>query len=113
MTDTTRTDKFLRAAKFLIMDDEFANGMVLERMLEAWGYPNVKGTTDPRETVTLFNEFRPDLILLDLMMPEMDGFQVMQFFHLPKSEKTEKTNCLPGKDAGRQWFDTNIHFGSP
>ncbi len=68
----------LKDARFLIVDDELANVRVLERMLKDWGCLNVRGTTDPREAAALFGDLRPDIVLLDLMMPEMDGFTVME-----------------------------------
>jgi len=67
-----------QTATFLIVDDELANVAVVEQLLEQWGCSNVHSTTDPRETIPLFLQLQPDIILLDLMMPEMDGFQVME-----------------------------------
>ncbi len=68
----------LQYAKILIVDDEEANVRLLERTLQRWGYTNLVATTDAREAVSLFEQHRPDLVLLDLMMPYMDGFQVME-----------------------------------
>jgi len=71
-------NEFIQNAKFLAVDDELANLRLLERTLEKWGYTNVWSTTDPREAAALFAEHQPDLILLDLMMPHLDGFQVIE-----------------------------------
>ncbi len=68
----------LQLSKILIVDDEEANVRLLERTLQRWGYTNLVATTDSRETVSLFEQHRPDLILLDLMMPHIDGFTVME-----------------------------------
>ncbi len=65
-------------ARILIVDDEEANVRVLERALTQAGYRNVLCTTEPREVSRLVAESEPDLILLDLLMPHMDGFGVMQ-----------------------------------
>jgi putative two-component system response regulator len=65
-------------AKILIVDDERDNIDLLEQILKKEGYVNVHSTTDPRETFTYFGDTEPDLILLDLMMPEMSGFDVMK-----------------------------------
>src|SRR5688500_3981560 len=71
-------EKSLQAAKFLIVDDEPANVRVLEQMLDACECPNVAGTTMPGEVLGLYKSFQPDIILLDLMMPDLDGFAVME-----------------------------------
>jgi putative two-component system response regulator len=68
----------VKNAKFLIVDDELTNVIVLERMLEEWGCYQVQSTTDPHQAVELFTEFQPDIVLLDLMMPKLNGFEVMQ-----------------------------------
>ncbi|GIV95534.1 MAG: two-component system response regulator [Herpetosiphonaceae bacterium] len=63
--------------RILIVDDEESNVRLLERFLEQAGYRHIASTTDPQKTLTLFIEFQPDLILLDLHMPYLDGFEVM------------------------------------
>jgi len=65
-------------AKVLIVDDQESNVLLLEEMLREAGYGRVASTTDPRAVVGLHREHRYDLILLDLQMPGLDGFQVMQ-----------------------------------
>jgi signal transduction histidine kinase len=67
-----------KGAKILIVDDQEQNVLLLERLLQQAGYTTVESTTDPRRVLPLFLEFQPDLILLDLMMPHLDGFGVMQ-----------------------------------
>ena len=65
-------------ARILIVDDAVGNVRLLELMLKDAGYSSVTSTLDPREVCELhqINDF--DLILLDLLMPGMDGFQVME-----------------------------------
>ena len=65
-------------AKILIVDDVVGNVRLLELMLKDAGYSSVTSTLDSREVSELhrINDF--DLILLDLLMPGMDGFQVME-----------------------------------
>ena len=65
-------------ARILIVDDQEANVRLLERMLRGAGYTSVASTMDPREVCELHRKNRYDLILLDLQMPGMDGFQVME-----------------------------------
>jgi PAS domain S-box-containing protein len=65
------------AASILIVDDQEANVQLLEQLLDDAGYSRVSSTRDPTEVCTLHRRNRFDLILLDLQMPRMDGFQVM------------------------------------
>lgn len=71
-------DETLRTARILIVDDQEANVSLLKAILSRAGYSSVASTTDPREVLALCVEFEPDLILLDLHMPHLDGFEVMQ-----------------------------------
>ncbi len=64
-------------AKILIVDDQPANVHLLTRLLEEAGYTHVRSTMDPTEVTTLQIRNDHDLILLDLQMPTMDGFEVM------------------------------------
>ncbi|HKW99497.1 MAG TPA: HD domain-containing phosphohydrolase [Bryobacteraceae bacterium] len=68
----------LKQAHILIVDDQPANVQLLERLLQTAGYSNFLSTTDPRQVLPMFGKFQPDLILLDLMMPHLDGYSVMQ-----------------------------------
>jgi adenylate cyclase len=65
-------------AKILVVDDQPANVLLLERMLGGAGYTSVTSTLDPHAVRALHEKDRYDLILLDLQMPGMDGFQVME-----------------------------------
>jgi PAS domain S-box-containing protein len=68
----------IRNASILIVDDQEANVMLLEQMLRNEGYSNITTTQEPRDVFALHEQMRFDLILLDLQMPEMDGFDVME-----------------------------------
>jgi CheY-like chemotaxis protein len=65
-------------ASVLIVDDLEANVMLLEQVLRNVGYTNITSTQDPRAVLELHRANRYDLILLDLQMPDMDGFQVIE-----------------------------------
>jgi putative two-component system response regulator len=64
--------------KILIVDDQEANVLLLERMLRGAGYLFIASTTDPYQVCALHLANRYDLILLDIEMPGMDGFEVME-----------------------------------
>jgi serine phosphatase RsbU (regulator of sigma subunit) len=65
-------------AKILVVDDKIANLQLIERMLCVAGYTSINSTIDSTEVSELHRKNRYDLILLDLQMPGMDGFQVME-----------------------------------
>jgi putative two-component system response regulator len=65
-------------ANVLVVDDEPANVLVLEQLLSLAGYRSVRSTTDSTQVQSLCETFQPDIVLLDLRMPGLDGFEVMQ-----------------------------------
>jgi two-component system cell cycle response regulator len=65
-------------ARVLIVDDQESNVLLLEQMLRGVGYRHVTSTMDPHTVCALHRANHYDLILLDLQMPGMDGFQVME-----------------------------------
>lgn len=65
-------------ARILIVDDQEANVALLEQLLEGAGYKHVSSTMDPLQVCALHRKHQFDLILLDLQLPGMDGFQVME-----------------------------------
>jgi CheY-like chemotaxis protein len=67
----------IQESRILIVDDEPANVLLLERILQTVGYTNITKTTDPRKVLEFFTIYQPDLILLDLMMPHVDGIALM------------------------------------
>lgn len=77
-------------ASILIVDDQKANVMLLEQMLRSAGYQHITSTTDPTTVYPLHVAHRYDLILLDLQMPIMDGFRVMELL-----KEVEADSYLP------------------
>jgi len=68
----------IHRAKILIVDDQESNILLLEQLLSDSGYTAVSSTPNPRDVCGLHEKNKYDLILLDLQMPDMDGFQVME-----------------------------------
>jgi PleD family two-component response regulator len=64
--------------KVLVVDDEPSNVALLEDMLCEAGYTRVKSITDSRTALESCAAFEPDLVLLDLMMPHVDGFTILE-----------------------------------
>ena len=71
-------DTDILAAKILIVDDQAVNVQLLQRLLQEAGYTGVASTMNPLEVCALHRKNAYDLILLDLQMPGMDGFAVME-----------------------------------
>jgi len=69
--------EIIQQSRVLIVDDNQANAALLERLLRQAGYLNFTSINDSREVVAQLRTFKPDLIVLDLMMPHVDGFAVM------------------------------------
>jgi putative two-component system response regulator len=63
--------------KVVVIDDEPVNVALLEAMLADGGYSRIKSVTDSRLALETIESFEPDLILLDLMMPHVDGFAIL------------------------------------
>ena len=72
-------------SRILIVDDQETNVRLLEYLLRRSGYRSVRGTTDPRDVIEIYKEFSPDLVLLDLVMPHLDGVKLME--HLQEVER--------------------------
>ncbi len=66
------------SSRILIVDDEWRNVHLLARLVKEAGFTNVYSTTDSRQALGLYREVRPDLVLLDVLMPFLDGFAVMK-----------------------------------
>lgn len=65
----------MKAKKILLVDDDLKNSMLLKRFIEAEGY-EVVYASDGRAGLEMYREFNPDLILLDINMPEINGFEL-------------------------------------
>ena len=70
------SDEKLKTARILIMDDEPLIIRVVSRFLQSHGFQNIDSITDPRKALGKISEFKPDLILLDILMPFIGGLDV-------------------------------------
>jgi len=100
----------LCSGRILIVDDEPDHVALLESLLRSDGYESVRGITDPRTVTAACDEFDPHLILLDLSMPHVDGFQVLELVHeraagfglavIVVTGHTDRDTCLRALAAG-------------
>lgn len=90
MTQHAITASAILQGKVLIVDDQEANVMLLEQILQREGYQNISSAMKPQEVFALHQYHAYDLILLDLQMPGMDGFAVME-----ELKQIEKEDYLP------------------
>jgi putative two-component system response regulator len=66
------------AARILIVDDQRLHAFFLKEVLEQEGYQNVQCVLDPLKVFVTTQEFNPDLLILDMLMPQLDGFQIIE-----------------------------------
>ncbi|MCK6609762.1 MAG: response regulator [Bacteroidia bacterium] len=68
----------LLLSRILIVDDNHSNIEILKELLELKGYSNIRTTTKPLEAEGIIDQFNPNLLILDLMMPELSGYELME-----------------------------------
>ena len=98
--------------KILIVDDQESNVRLLEFALRRGGFTAVSSTTDPRTVAAMHAENRYDLILLDLRMPQMDGFEVLRALRTVEGGKrvpililsADPSQMVQASDAGATGF---------
>jgi putative two-component system response regulator len=81
------SDPELHRMKILVIDDDRVTVTLLERMLLKQGYTRVLGITDSSKAMYTCASFEPDLILLDLNMPNLDGFAILETLRSEVSER--------------------------
>ncbi|MES2561880.1 MAG: diguanylate cyclase, partial [Pseudomonadota bacterium] len=86
-------------AKILLVDDYEDNVRLLEHVLHGAGYSDITATTDSRQVAALHREHRYDLILLDIQMPHLDGFEVMEVLRTIEDESYLPVLALTAQQA--------------
>ncbi len=84
------TDAQICASRILVIDDQKLHALFLREVLTEAGYRNVSYVLDPVKALSVVREIRPDLIILDLLMPKVDGFQI-----LAQLEEDRRRHYLP------------------
>ena len=102
----------LARATVLVVDDEPANVRLLTRFLQRSGCEDVLGTTCPAEGVRMYGEHRPDLLLLDLHMPEMDGLAVLDRLRDLRDERTRTPVLVLTGDASSEAREAALERGA-
>lgn len=95
-------ERRIAEAHILIVDDEDDNVQLVRRILEADGYSAIRSTTDARDVVDLVDDFEPDLILLDIVMPHMDGHEVLRRLQEPDMRDPSRPVLVLTSDHSRQ-----------
>ena len=102
----------LKFSRILIVDDEPANVRVLEKVLERRGFNNRRSLTDSRQVLPTFFEWDPDLVLLDLHMPHLDGFEVLAQLADAKLETTYLPVLVLTADATKETRQKALSIGA-
>ncbi len=83
-----RTDKIApRLGKIMIVDDEIANVLVAKKLLQQAGYSDFETTTDSAQAYGIVQATRPDVVLLDINMPEISGVEILRMIRSNKSTR--------------------------
>lgn len=98
----SRMQRSIHDARILIVDDEPDNVALLRRILEADGYVHVHSTNDPTEVPALTLELDPDLVLLDVLMPQMTGHDVLRRLREPDVHDPSRPVLVLTSDHSRQ-----------
>jgi len=89
----------IKSSKILVVDDEPVNLRLVEKILQNAGYQHLELVSDSRKVVDTYLQQDPDLILLDLNMPNLDGYEVMQKLQALKQELLAPIMVLTAQQA--------------
>ena len=111
MNDAMNDDELL-ASRILIVDDQPANLRLLEELLGREGFSNVLGTTEAEQALDLHTAFDPDLVLLDLMMPGMNGYAVLEQLERRRTADEYRPVLVLTADATREALRRALSLGA-
>ena len=99
-------------ARVFLLDDEPANVILLERMLQGEGYKCIESATDSRQGMRECIENPPDLLMLDLMMPHLDGYAVMETLRAAWGPENPIPILVLTADASREACRRALRLGA-
>lgn len=102
----------VHCARIFLLDDEAANVILLQRMLQSDGYSNLQSATDSREGLRECIENPPDLLMLDLMMPHLDGYGVLEALRAAWGPENPIPILVLTADASRQACRRALSLGA-
>lgn len=102
----------VRHSRILIVDDQQANAALMERVLRQAGFMQFTSLHDSREVIDHLRTFRPDLIVLDLMMPHVDGYAVMRQLRGFLSDETYLPILVITADASKAAREKALSLGA-
>jgi EAL domain-containing protein (putative c-di-GMP-specific phosphodiesterase class I) len=102
----------LGQSRILIVDDEQANVRLMKRILQSAGYERVEGITDARDVLAARQRWSPDLILLDLHMPHIDGHSLLQIFRAQSLESEFVPVLVLTADVTREALNRALSAGA-
>ena len=102
----------VRSAQIFLLDDEMANVVLLQRMLQNDGYRNLRSATDSRQGLQQCIENPPDLLMLDLMMPHLDGYAVLETLRAAWGPENPVPILVLTADASREACRRALSLGA-
>lgn len=105
-------DEIISRGRILVVDDEHANVRLLERLLLSAGFGEVRSLTDPCRVMSVCQEYQPDLIMLDLHMPKMDGYAVLQAIRAKAAPGTYLPILVLTADTTREAKERALSMGA-
>jgi DNA-binding response OmpR family regulator len=102
----------LKDARILIVDDQPANVELLEGLLQMQGFSEIKSITDSRLALELIESYKPHLLLLDLMMPHVSGFQILEVVGKSESNSHYMPVLVLTADATQEAKQRSLKLGA-